>query len=185
VEGGGPGAGADAQAVVGDAVEVDQPLLAEHGHRVGQQPIEQIEVTDAEVGQGVVVDGDAAAQPAEGVVVGAQPGQGAGTADALQGGVQPQGDAQARVDGGPAGASLAGADRDGEGLEVQPQAEVPDDAGLVVGIQEALQGQGREDQLAVGGTQTRGRSVAHDPHRAAAAGWLPHTPTNRPLIHKL
>src|SRR5262249_33675428 len=133
MEGGGAGAGADAQAVVGDAVEIDQPLLAEHGDRVGQQPIEQVEGTDAEVGQGVVVDGDAAAQPAEGVVVAAQPGQGAGGADALQGGVQPQGDAQARVDGGAAGATFAGADRVEKRLEVQPQAEVPDEAGLVVG----------------------------------------------------
>ena len=60
VEGGRPGAGADAQAVVGDAVQVNQPLLAEHGHRVGQQSVEQIDVADAEVGEGMVVDGDEA-----------------------------------------------------------------------------------------------------------------------------
>ena len=169
MEGGGPGAGADAHAVVGDAVEVDQVLLAEHGHRVGQQPVEHVDVADAEVGEGVVVDGDAAAEPAEGVVVAAQPGQGAGGADALQGGVQPQGDAQARVDGGAAGAAFAGADRLVKGFEVQPQAEVPDDAGLVVGVEQVLQGHGRDDLLTVRLTQTRGRSVAHDPHRCTAA----------------
>src|SRR5262249_44000485 len=173
VEGGGPGAGADAHAVVGDAVEIDQPLLAEDGHRVGQQLIKQVEVANAEVGEGVVVDGDATAQPAEGVVVRAQPGQGAGGADPLQGGVQPQGDAQVRVDGGAARATFAGADGVEKGLEVQPQAEVPDEAGLVVGIEEVLHGQGRKDQLTVGGTQTRGKEVAHDRHRSTAAWWVP------------
>jgi hypothetical protein len=136
---------------------------------VGQQSVEQIDVTDAAVRQGVVVDGDAAAQPAEGVVVRAQPGQRAGGAHALQGGVQPQGDAQARIDGGAAWATFAGADRLGKRFEIQLEAEVPDDAGLVVGIEQILQGQGRDDLLTVGLTQTRGRSVVHDSHRGTAA----------------
>jgi hypothetical protein len=83
VERGGAGAGADAHAVLGDAVEIDQVLLAQHGHGLGQELIEEIDMAGAEVGQGVVVDGDATDEPAEGVVVGAQPGQGTGGADAL------------------------------------------------------------------------------------------------------
>jgi hypothetical protein len=52
---------------------------------MGQQVVEEVQVADAEVGEGVVVDGDAAGKPAEGVVVGAEPGEGAGGADALKG----------------------------------------------------------------------------------------------------
>src|SRR5439155_488000 len=68
-------------------------------------------------------------------------------------------------------------DRLGKGFEVQPQAEVPDDAGLVVGIEQVVQGQGREDLLTIRLTQTRGRSVAHDPHRCC---WMP-----TPLTYEL
>ncbi len=61
----------------------------QYGHRVGEQAVQEFEGIDPEVGQGVIVDADAAAQPAEGVVVGAEVVQGAGAADTLQGGVQP------------------------------------------------------------------------------------------------
>ena len=125
------------------------------------------------IGEGVVVDGDAADQPAEGVVVAAEPGQGAGGADALEGGVQPQGDADPRVDGGVARAALAGADASRKGAEVQAQAEVPDDAGLVVGLEQVLQGHGRDDLLTVRHPQPRGRSVAHDRPCFNAAGCCP------------
>ena len=156
---------ADPHPVVGDAVEVDQLLLAEHGDRVGQQPVEHLEVLDAEIREGVVVDRDATAEPAEGVVVVAEPGQRAGRADALQRGVEPEGHAEAGVDGGTSRPAFAGADRVIQGLEVQPRAEVPDDAGLMIGLEQILQGQGREDLLPVGLPQARGRSIAHDAHR--------------------
>src|SRR5262249_6761011 len=153
VERGGASAGADAQAVLGHAGEIDQGLLAQHGPGVRQEPVEEIDVSGTEVGQGVVVDGDAARDPAEGVVVDAQPGQGAGRADALQGSVQPQGDEDARVGGRRPGVPFDGADAVVQGGEVQAPDEVPDEACLVVGVQEILQGQGGEDLLAISAAQ--------------------------------
>jgi hypothetical protein len=136
-------------------------LLAEHGHGAGEQPVQEVEVADAEVGQGVVVDADAAGQPAEGVVPQAQLGQGAGAADALEGGVQPQRHGDARVEGGVAGPAEAGADSVVEGGEVEGTDEVPDEAGLVVHLEEPLQGHGGDDLLAIRHTQPRRRSFAH------------------------
>ena len=63
------------------------------------------------------------------------------------------------------GSAFAGADRLVQGLEVQPRAEVPDESGLMIGVEQVLQGHGRDDLLTVRLTQARGRSVAHDPHR--------------------
>jgi hypothetical protein len=165
VEGGGPRAGAHAHAVQGHAVEIDQALLAQHGDRVGQRAAEELGVGHAEVGEGVVVDGHAARPPAEGVVVGAQVVQGAGRADALQGGVQPQADADARVEGGVARPAQARADAVIEGGQVQADAEVPDEAGLVVRVEQLLPGHGRDELLAVHGAQGRRRSVRHEPPR--------------------
>src|SRR5262249_46392114 len=138
-EGGGAGAGADAHAVDGDAVEIDQVLLAEHGDGVGQEPVEEVEVGGAEVGEGVVVDADPSGEPSEGVVLGAQPGQGACAADALEGGVQPQRDADPGVDGGVPGKADAGAYPPEQGGEVEAGAEVPDEPRLVVGVEQVLQ----------------------------------------------
>src|SRR5207244_1348227 len=72
--------------------------------------VEESNVIDAEVGQGVVVDGDATGQPAKSVVVFAQPGQRASAADAFESGVQPQGNANPRVDGGAARPAFTGTD---------------------------------------------------------------------------
>src|SRR5262249_27631984 len=155
VEGGGAGAGADAHAVLGDAVEIDQVLLAQHGHGVGQESVEEIDVAGAEVGQGGGIDGDAADEPAEGVVVLTQPGQGACGADAFEGGVQPQGDEDARVGGWCAGVSLDGADAVVQGGEVESLDEVPDETGLVVILQEVLQGHGGDDPLPGGAPRAR------------------------------
>ncbi len=65
--------------------------------------------------------------------------------------------------------ALARADRLVQGLEVQPEAEVPDDPGLVIGLQQVLKGHRRDDPLPVRLTQTGRRSVAHGPHRREAA----------------
>src|SRR5262249_41907807 len=158
-EGSRPGAGADAQAIVGNAVEIDQILFAQHGHGVGQQLVQQVEVLDAEVGQGVVVDRDATDQPAESVVVGTQPGQGAGTADAFEGGVQPQRRAKAGVDGSASGSAFTGAEVVVKRGQVQAKAEVPDDTRLVILLKEILQGEGREDLLPISSAQPRRGSV--------------------------
>src|SRR5262249_58973037 len=107
--------GADTHAVVSHAVEIDQILLTQYSDGVRQQPVEELDVSDAEIGEGVVIDADAAGQPAEGVVVLAQPDQGTGRADTFEGGVKPQGDAQAWVDGRVAWAAKAGADMVVEG----------------------------------------------------------------------
>jgi hypothetical protein len=56
-----------------------------------------------------------------------------------------------------------------EAGEVEAEAEVPDDAGLVVGIEELIEGDGREEQLAIGQTQTRRRSITHEPFLYTAA----------------
>lgn len=76
---------------------------------MGQQVIEELQVADAEVRQAVIVDRDAAADPAEGVVVRAEVVQGAGAAAALDGGQQPQGDGDVRIARGPAGVAVDGA----------------------------------------------------------------------------
>ena len=120
---------------------------------MGEQGVEEVEVPDADVGEGVVVDGHAAAQPAEGVVLGTEGGELASGADALQGGEQPQGDGQSGVEGGASGPAFAGADGVEEGLQVEPAAEVPDDAGLVVGVEEPVDGGGVEYAVAIRGSQ--------------------------------
>jgi hypothetical protein len=74
---------------LGHAVEIDQILFHQGGNAVRQQVVEELQVADAEIGEGVVIDGDAATDPAEAVVVGTQIVEGAGAADALDGGVQP------------------------------------------------------------------------------------------------
>ena len=95
----GPGGGADPHPVLGDPVQIDQVLVARtatewvRGRRA-------VAIGDAEVGEGVVVDGHVADDPPEGVVVRAQPVQRAGAADALDGGVEPDGAEDLGVDGG-------------------------------------------------------------------------------------
>jgi hypothetical protein len=53
--------------------------------------------------------------------------------------------------------------------EVEAETEIPDDAGLVVGIEELIERQRREDLLAISQTQTRGRLITHEPILCAAA----------------
>src|SRR5262249_37709740 len=180
-EGGGAGAGADAHAVDGDAVEIDQILLAQDGDGVGQEPVEEVEVADPEVGEGVVVDGDAAGQPSEGVVVGAQPGQGTSAADGLEGGVQPQRDADLGVDGGVSGPADARADGVVQGRQVEATAEVPDEARLVVSIEEVLQGHAGDDLASVSRAQPRGRALAHGNNLTLAASLSPSQDMNSPF----
>lgn len=99
---------------------------------MGQQAVEELQVGNAKVSQGVVVDTDTATEPAEGVVVGAEVVKVASAADALQGGVQPQGDEQGRVGGWPAGMPLNGLDAVEQEGKVDALDELPDEARLVV-----------------------------------------------------
>jgi hypothetical protein len=66
-----PRTGPHAHAVLGHAIEIDQTLLHQGGHTVGEQLIQEIKVRDAKVSQGVIVDLNPATEPAEAVVVGA------------------------------------------------------------------------------------------------------------------
>jgi hypothetical protein len=184
VERGGAGTGADPHPILGHAVQVDQVLVAEHGHREGQQLVEELEVVDAEIGQGVITDRDASGQPLEGVVMVAEPGQGAGTADAFEGGVEPDGDEDAGVDRRSARAAFDGPDPSIERGQVELRDEVPDDPGLMVGIEEVLQRHGGEELLAIGhdearfgsrngGRGGRGRKIAHGQPLTGASGDSP------------
>ena len=148
-----PGTGADAHAVLSHTVEIDQPLLAEYRHGVFQHPLQNIGILDAEVGQGVGVDGEAAGQPEVGVVMDAQGGQGIGTFDAGQGGVQPQGDEEAGVDGRASGDRTTGANAVIQDREVESLGEMPDGACGVIGFDQVIDKQGRKELLAVGGAE--------------------------------
>ena len=84
-------------------------------------------------------------------------------ADPFEGGVEPQGDGQSGVEGGATGPSLAGAERVGEGGDIEPAAKVPDDAGLVVVVEESVEGHGVENAGAIRGPQARrGQGFGHD-----------------------
>jgi hypothetical protein len=133
----------------------------------------------------VVVDADAAGQPSEGVVVGAKPGEGAGGTDALEGGIEPEGDADLGVDGGVPRAARAGADTVVKGGEVEARTEVPNEARLVVGIQEALQGHGGDDLLAVNRAQPRSRTLAHGATSPSPLDPLTFEYTESPFVHSL
>jgi hypothetical protein len=54
---------------------------------MGEQVIQKLNVRDAKVGQGVIVDLNTPTEPTEAVVIGAQPSHRPGTADALNSGL--------------------------------------------------------------------------------------------------
>src|SRR5205823_4402768 len=95
-----------------------------------------------EVGERVVVDGDATGEPAEGIVMDAQIGEFARAGEARERGVQPQGDEQARIDGWTSGDTAASADAVIQEGEVRPLDVRPDGAlgGALLGL---LQGSHR------------------------------------------
>jgi hypothetical protein len=64
-EAGRPGGGRHPRPVLGDPLDLHQPLLDQHGEGVREQPVQRRRVFDAEVRQQVVVDGHAPAQPQE------------------------------------------------------------------------------------------------------------------------
>lgn len=125
------GAGRHLAAVGRHLAQFDQPVQAQGGHVLELRLPQGGAVLAVEVGQQVVADRVAAAQPLERPVAFAQLGQVAGALDPLEGGVQPQGEQQGRGDDRGAGAAfdrLVGPVKPGQ-LELAD--EVPDDAGRV------------------------------------------------------
>src|SRR5262249_39799497 len=119
--------------------------------------------------------------PSEGVVVGAQPGQGTSAADGLEGGVQPQRDADLGVDGGVSGPADARADGVVQGRQVEATAEVPDEARLVGSIEEVLQGHAGDDLASVSRGEPGGRALAHGNNLTLAASLSPSQDMNSPF----
>ena len=96
---------------------------------------------DAEVGEAVVVHGHAATQPLVGQALLAEFVESSGTADAVEGGVQPQGHKDAGIIGVSSGDALSCLNGLVEGGEVESFDVSPDEACLVVVGQELVQGQ--------------------------------------------
>jgi hypothetical protein len=118
---------------LGHAVEIDQILFHQGGYTVGEQLIQDVEVRDAKVGQGVIVDLNTPTEPAEAVVMQAQPGHRPGAADALNSGIQPQGYQDPRIDRRPAGPAFHRPNGLEQGPQVKPLDKLPDRAGRVFG----------------------------------------------------
>src|SRR3954462_7047309 len=69
------GAGADAHAILSDAVQIDQALLTQHLHGLLEQLLDERGVIGTEIGERVVIDRDASGEPAKGIVTEAQIGE--------------------------------------------------------------------------------------------------------------
>ena len=149
MKGGSASAGADPHAILGGAVEGDQPSAAQDVDGVAEQRFEEVGVSDAEGREGGVIDRDTAGQPAEGVVAAAQVVQTPRADDAGKGGIQPQGDEDTRVGGGMSGPPQARADAVIQQGKVQRLDVSPDAACGVVGLEEFLKSHGRQHLLAI------------------------------------
>jgi hypothetical protein len=77
----------------------------------------------------------------------AQPGEFAGAADRIDGGIQPQRDQQSGVDGGMAGRAFAGFNRIAQRAEVETGDEGVHQTDLMVGWQPGIQRPRRQDHL--------------------------------------
>ncbi len=89
-EAGGLGMRTHPHAVLGDAVELHQSAIEQRRHAARELGIEPGGMRGAKVGQALVIDPDAPAQPAVGIVALAQPVDLAGRAHAIDRRVQPQ-----------------------------------------------------------------------------------------------
>jgi hypothetical protein len=98
----GAGGGAEAGAVLGDAMEIDEVVLHEPRQELGHQLAEDVIVVAAEVVEAVIGDCDAAAQPAGGGVELDESRDLATRADAVMGGIDPEPQEDLGVAGGPA-----------------------------------------------------------------------------------
>ena len=84
------GGGAEAGAVLGDAMEIDEVVFHESRQELGHELAEHVTVVAAEVVEAVIGDGDAAAQPAVGGVERDEPRDLTTRADAVTGGIAPE-----------------------------------------------------------------------------------------------
>jgi len=94
------GGRADAGAVLGDAMEIDEVVFHESRQELGHELAEDLTVVAAEVVEAVIGDRDAAAQPAVGGVELDEPRDLAPRADAVTGGVDPEPQQDLGVGGG-------------------------------------------------------------------------------------
>jgi hypothetical protein len=114
--------------------------------------VEEIGILDTEVGESVVVHGNAAAEPAIGEVFGTEAGEFASGADAVDGGEEPEGEEKTGVVGIATGEALEGTNGSEERGEVETGGEIPDEACGVVWGEELVKGTGeRIDEGAIGG----------------------------------
>lgn len=160
--------GSDPDAVLGDPGERDEPVRDERRNALGEEPVEQIAVVDPEVGQRVVVDADAAADPAVRVVLGAQPIERPSRADTLERRVQPVRGQDRRIDRRPARLALGRPDPLVHRPEIEALDERPHQARPVVGRQKALEIDRAQLELLA--------------HRALDAGPTPPSRLTRPVI---
>jgi len=127
------GGRADAGAVLGDAMQIDEVVFREPRQGLGHELAEHVTVVAAEVVEAVIGDRHPAAQPAVGGAELDEPRDLAPRADAVTSGVDPEPQEDLRVGGGYAGDLAAGPD-----VGVAPtQIELVDDDGdrthLVIG----------------------------------------------------
>ena len=130
--------GPHAHAVHGDALEGHEAGRHQGGDALGEQRVQKRAVGRAEIRQGVVVHGDASAEPLVGAVHRAEPVQRPGAPHPLYRGVQPQGQEEFRVGGRAPGLAVDRGDLLVERGQVQLLDVGPHAPGPVVFREEAL-----------------------------------------------
>jgi hypothetical protein len=133
------GRGPHPHAVLGDALQARHAGPQQRGEAVDQQPFQYRAMPDPEVGQRLVIDADAAAQPLVRQVLRAQPGERAGAADPLQRRVQPQRHQQLRVGRRMARPAFDRLDGGVQRRQIQPFDEAPHQAHPVIGRHQLVQ----------------------------------------------
>jgi hypothetical protein len=134
------GVGPDFHAVLGDSLHGDQIFGHECGDDLGEELVPLVTPLGAEVGEHVVVDGDAAAEPLIRQMVFAESFQFTRAANAFQGGEHPERDEQAGIGGIATDVMLDRLDFEEPGIEVELADEAPDDACLGIGIESFVEG---------------------------------------------
>ena len=150
------GRGANAEPVLGDPFELHHARLEKRGDRVRQQAVQKGLVLNAEVGQRVVIQGNAPADPLVRRVRFAQPIQFAGAADPLDRGIQPQRQENPRVGSRPAHRSLDRLKFRQQGRKVQTVHVIPNHPGpMILGDQVVHRLPMHHDLIADRTSQTR------------------------------
>jgi len=115
----GTGTGANARAVLCDAVKLDERVLHEEREHLSHEVIEETTALDAELREAAVLDGHTATEPAIGIVAQTEVGKLARAADALAGGVDPEPELQPGVFGPCSWPTMMRAYENVEGLEIE------------------------------------------------------------------